>query len=74
MLFSIVPIYILTLLLIKTKNKIMRTFKITIGKKVRGFNFYLFNVPNLKNATIEKVYFIQVPFFSVALFMGYKSV
>ena len=50
----------------------MRTFKITIGKKVKGFNFYSFNVPNLNNATSERVYFIQVPFFSLALFMGYK--
>ena len=50
----------------------MRTFKTTIGKQVKGFNFYSVSVPNLNNATSEKVYFIQVPFFNFALFMGYE--
>ena len=50
----------------------MRTFKITIGKRVKGFKFYSVDVPNLRNATTEKVYFIQIPFFNLALFMSYK--
>ena len=50
----------------------MRTFKITTGKQVIGFKFISVDVPNLRNATSERVYFIQVPFFNLALFMGYK--
>lgn len=50
----------------------MRTFKITISRKVKGFNLLTINVPNLTNATAEKVYFIQVPFINVAIFTGYK--
>jgi hypothetical protein len=50
----------------------MRTFKITIGKQVKGFNFISVDVPNLNNGTSEKVHFIQVPFFNLALFMGYE--
>ena len=50
----------------------MRAVKVTIGRKVKGFNFTSVDVPNLKKCTVEKVYFIQVPFFNLALFMGYK--
>ena len=50
----------------------MRTFVITTGKKVKGFKVYSIDVPKLSNATIEKVHFIQVPFFNLAIFMGYK--
>lgn len=52
----------------------MRTFKITISKRVKGFKFHSVDVPNLRNATSEKVYFIQVPFLNLALFMGYKQI
>jgi hypothetical protein len=50
----------------------MRTFVITTGKRVKGFKLYWVDSPNLGNATTERVYFIQVPFFSFALFMGSK--
>ena len=52
----------------------MRAFKVTTGKKVKGFKAIAIDVPNLRNATRERVYFIQVPFFNLALFMGYKLV
>jgi hypothetical protein len=51
----------------------MRNFKITIGKQVKGFNFYSLHVPNLRKGTSERVYFIQAPFLNIALFMGYKT-
>jgi len=52
----------------------MRNFKVIFGKKVKGFkSFYIF-VPNLKNDTREKIYFIQVPYLCFAFFMGYKLV
>ena len=52
----------------------MRTFKITISKRVKGFKFYSVDVPNLRNATSERVYFIQVPFLNLGVFMGYKQI
>ena len=50
----------------------IRAFGFVTGKQVKGFKLYWVDSPNLRNATTERVYFIQVPFFSLALFMGYK--